>query len=167
MLKVLLVLAGVAAFALALFVYAFGESMCGNTLQSETRAPDGQHRAVFFSASCGATDSGTYGVSVLRAGERLTDDTEFNVFSVTEYPAALKVAWRGAATLEVTYDQPWTEYLARDGRVSDRESEVGAVRVVYRDSVDAIGAENARCCAFGRTPEGRARVQSLRSNNSG
>ena len=116
---------------LVVAVSLFAHSMCGTIEQYSVHSPDKLHRAVFFSASCGATTPNDYGVSVLLAGEPFTDDTEFNVFSVSAgYPASFGMRWKDAETLEVKFNRRRTESLARGG-VRDLETHVGSVRVVY------------------------------------
>ena len=155
-----LCLTAVGSCALVGTLFYLLSGTCGNSALSSIISPDGEHKAVFFSYSCGATDGGSYGVSVVGASERLTDDTDFNVFWVSDgYPKAFNMRWAGPSTLEVTLDQPWTDY--NSAGLIGVESQVGPVHVVYRDSIDQVGAENARCCAFGRTEAGRARARSL------
>ena len=119
---------------IALMFYAFGPAMCGTTLDRTVPSPDGQHRAVVFGASCGATDAGEYGLSILNSDEPFTDDTDFNVLRYyAGYPQGLRLEWLSSDTLAVTFNRPWTEYHADD--FDPPAQSVGAVHVVYRDTV--------------------------------
>lgn len=87
-----------------------GRSMCGNEVLSETPSPDGKWKAVIFIVDCGATTTDRETaprVSILRAGDSLSNSDSGNVFGVSPAGAinhpSVQADWEGPSQLVISY----------------------------------------------------------------
>lgn len=101
--------------------------VCGETVLEEVESPDRMHKAVSFTAGCGAAGGNSYGVSILRANQDLPEGYSFNVVR-SGGGFDLRMDWLNADTLRLTMNQ-----AVRD-RSSLAVSRVLGVEIVYADT---------------------------------
>ena len=114
-----------------------GEAGCGNRVIEDLPSPDGRQHAVVFVRDCGATTDFSTQVSVLPAGEAVSDGG--NVFIVdadhgrapraADGGPAVTTRWVGNEQLEIRYDPRV--------RVFRQDRARGAMRIAYRE--DSVG----------------------------
>jgi hypothetical protein len=72
---------------------------CSNQVISQTLAPAKDLKVILFTRSCGATTAAYYHVSVLNAGDSLSNDDSGNVFVSDASPS---LQWKDKRTLRIT-----------------------------------------------------------------
>ena len=125
----------IAVFAIGLA--GCGEAGCGNRVIEDVPSPNGRQHVVVFVRDCGATTDFSTQVSVLPAGEAVSDGG--NVFIVdadrgrapraAHGGPAVTTGWVSNDQLEIRYDQRV--------RVFRQERARGAMRISYRE--DSVG----------------------------
>lgn len=107
---------------------------CSNTPVTALKAPDGRHTAIIFQRDCGASTDFSTQVSVLAAGEGMSEGG--NAFIAdADHGAAATGEWGG----------PWTEIVwvasdhlvvryAANSRIFEQDDWVSGVRISYKQA---------------------------------
>ena len=104
-----------------LMMVAGCDPACENEVSQELLSPDGRHRAVVFSRTCGATTGPDTQATILRKGERLPDQPG-NAFIIDEDEA--NVSWKSDGGLLVSFGP--------EARIIKKEPSAGGVKIEYR-----------------------------------
>ncbi|NRA85582.1 MAG: hypothetical protein HRU22_17935 [Gammaproteobacteria bacterium] len=95
------------------FIY-MSRDMCGNYLHSTLDSPERDKKVVIYQRDCGATTGFTTQISLLRAGEKLENDSG-NIFIISGHPdeVAPQVKWINSSSLRISRKLNGREYLAK------------------------------------------------------
>jgi hypothetical protein len=94
---------------------------CENEISEDLPSPDGNHRIVVFSRSCGVTTGLNTQATILGKGERLSNK-EGNAFIIDSGTA--KVSWKSDGKLLVTLDP--------SVRIFKQQNSAGGVEIEYQ-----------------------------------
>ena len=109
---------------LTLFIYTIQiafDGMCGNKFLSETSSPDRIYRVVVFQRDCGATTGFSTQVSVLKAGERLPNQSGNLFIADTDRGKApsgmgggpeVRLSWTGLRSVRLIHHKNTRVFLA-------------------------------------------------------
>jgi hypothetical protein len=125
----LLVTAGI------LITYAINKAfddMCGNQILSESSSPDQTYRVVVFQRDCGATTGFSTQVSVLKAMEKLPNESG-NLFIANTYHGKAPGGIGGSPEVKISWVGPRSVHLThhKDARVSFANLHVLEVSATY------------------------------------
>jgi hypothetical protein len=105
--KIILLAAGIITILCiggALIVNYATRDLCSNQVFQEVQSPDSAYRAVVFQRDCGETTGFSTEVSLLPAGQALSDKASGNVLDLDGADGALlKIDWTGARAVTITY----------------------------------------------------------------
>jgi hypothetical protein len=115
------------------FMLAGCANSCANTVVSRKSSPDGQHEAVMFQRDCGATTGFSTQISILDAGEQLSESG--NTFRADDGQGAARVGDWGGTWVEMNWLS--SEHLliryATKSRLFEQDEDVSGVRITYEE----------------------------------